>query len=390
MLSAMLIGPDDGLIRDCREKLGSVTGLYVCHHSYHYPAPAELAARLEEFNPDAIIISLSDYTQVLHTLGRLNVDRPQLPVIAVSASCDQGLLLDLMQLGVRELWFEPLKIEQMQLAIDRLVKLKTAAATAAVSAGSLIAFLPARGGCGTTTVAVNTAAAIQRLRQSSVLLADFDFHNSVIAFWLKLDPRHGFQEALDRAQWLDLALWKSIVHPVHGLDILTSSQAATRSVFSSAETTAVLDFTRQNYEYIAVDLPEAIYTSCWEVLDRAKYVMIVVTPEMASLYLARRKASQIINHGIPGDRLRIVLNRSSPLDVQAAEVEKFLSIPVIATFQNQYRVVTSAFADGKFVPENSKLGERYTQLASLLTGTPIEAKEKTSPAGKWRQIFSPA
>jgi pilus assembly protein CpaE len=390
MLSAMLIGPDDSLLQDCREKLGNVTGLYVCHHSYQYPTPAELAAQIGEFNPDAIIISLSDYTQVLHTLGRLSVDRPQLPVIAVSASCDQGLLLDLMQLGVRELWFEPLKIEQMQLAINRLVKLKTAATSAAVPASTVLAFLPARGGCGTTTVAVNTAAAIQRLQHPSVLLADFDFHNSVIAFWLKLDPRHGFQEALERSQWLDPALWKSIVHPVQGLDILTSSQAATPGVFSGGETTALLDFTCQNYEYIIVDLPEAIYTYCWEVLDRAKYVMIVVTPEMASLYLARRKASQLIDHGIARDRLRIVLNRSSQLDVQAAEVEKFLSIPVIATFQNQYRVVTSAFADGKFVPENSKLGERFAELAALLSGVPTEAKEKTSPGRKWRQIFSPA
>ena len=115
-----------------------------------------------------------------------------------------------------------------------------------------------------------------------------------------------------------------------------------------------------------------------------------LTPEMASLYLARRKASQLIDHGIARDRLRIVLNRSSQLDVQAAEVEKFLSIPVIATFQNQYRVVTSAFADGKFVPENSKLGERFAQLAALLSGVPTEAKEKTSPVRKWRQIFSPA
>ncbi len=388
MLSAMLIGPDDGLIRDCREKLNSVTGLYVCHHSYAYPSPAELAAWIEEFCPDAIIISLSDYTQVLHLLGRLSVDRPQLPVIAVSASCHQGLLLDLMQLGVRELWFEPLKTEQLQLAINRLGKIK-AAATTAGSAGGIIAFLPARGGCGTTTVAVNTAAAIERLHHPSVLLADFDFHNSVIAFWLKLAPRHGFQEALERSQWLDPALWKNIVHPVHGLDILTSSQAASPSVFSGAETTAVLDFTCHNYEYIVVDLPEAIYTSCWEVLDRAKYVMIVVTPEMAGLYLARRKASQLLSHGIPRDRLRIILNRASQLDVQAAEVEKFLSIPVITSIPNQYRVVTAAFADGKFVPENSKLGERFTALASILTGAPAEARE-TSPARKWRQIFSPA
>lgn len=388
MISAMLIGPEDGLVRDCKDKLGTVSGVYVCHHAYKYPAPAELAGLLEEFNPDALIINLADYTQVCRAISRLSVDHPHLPVIALSKSCDQGLLLDLMQLGVRELWFEPLQAEQMQSAVTRLLQIKTAGANA-TPAGNLIAFLPARGGCGTTTVAVNTAAAMQRLRPS-VLLADFDFHNSIIAFWLKLDPRHGFQEALERAHWLDTTLWKSMVHPVRGLDVLTSPQTATNMVFAGAETTAVLDFTCQNYEYILVDLPDAIYSSCWEVLERSKYVILVVTPEMASLYLARRKVSQLVNHGVSRERLRVVLNRSSQLDLQAGEVEKFLSIPVMASFQNQYRVVTSAFADGKFVPENSKLGGQFAEFAGALTGAAVETKEKPSAARKLRQIFSPA
>jgi len=294
-----------------------------------------------------------------------------------------------MQLGIRELWFEPLKTEQMQAAASRLLQMKTSAASATGQAGTIIAFLPARGGCGASTVAANTAAAIQRIRPS-VLLADFDFHNSVLAFWLKLDPRHGFQEALERAHWLDLALWKSMVHPVDGLDVLTSPQTAAPTVFSGTETTAVLDFTSQQYEYVLVDLPDAIYSSCWEVLERARQIMLTTTPEMASLYLARRKANQLLNHGLPRDRLRVVLNRSTQMEVKASEVEKFLSIPVITTFPNQYRIVTAAVTEGKFVPENSKLGEQFAQFAREITGVVAETSEKTSTVRKLRQIFSPA
>jgi pilus assembly protein CpaE len=344
---------------------------------------------LDQFQPDALIVSLADYTQVCRAISRLSVERPHLPVLALSTVCDQGLLLDLMQLGVRELWFEPLKVDQMQAAVNRLLRLKTAVSVTAAPSGALMVFLPARGGCGTTTIAVNTAAAMQRLG-ASVLLADFDFHNSVISFWLKLDPRHGFQEALERAHWLDMTLWKSMVHPVEGLHVLTSPQAGIPMMFSSAETSAVLDFARQNYEYVLVDLPDAIYSSCWEVLDRASQVMMVITPEMASLYLGRRKVSQLVNHGISRERLRILLNRASHGDIQAGEVEKFLNVPVIASFQNQYRVVTSALAEGKYVSEGSKIGDQYRQFARTLTGAAGEVKEKASPVKKLRQIFSPA
>ena len=111
---------------------------------------------------------------------------------------------------------------------------------------------------------------------------------------------------------------------------------------------------------------------------------------MASLYLARRKIAQITGHGVPPDRLRILLNRTSHMDVQPAEVEKFLSVPVMATFQNQYRVVTSCFADGKFTPEKSKLGEQFAEFAQALAGVEPAVKEKPSAVRKLRHLFSPA
>ena len=277
----------------------------------------------------------------------------------------------------------------MQTAVNRLQQQKMAAAPAGNS-GSLIAFLPARGGCGTTTLAVNAAGALQKLR-GSVLLADFDFHNSVVAFWLKLDPKHGLQEALERAHWLDPGLWKSMVHPLRGLDVLTAPQALSPIMISGPETNAVLDFTLQTYDFVFVDLPEAIYSSCWEVLNRAKYIMLVATPEVAGLYLARRKLAQLIDHGIPKDKIRLLLNRSSHLEPQASEVEKFLSLPVMAAFGNQYKAVTSAFVDGTFIPEGSKLGMQFTRFAEMLAGLPAgAAKEKKFAVQRLRQIFSPA
>jgi pilus assembly protein CpaE len=238
-------------------------------------------------------------------------------------------------------------------------------------------------------VALNTAAAIQRLG-SKVLLADFDFHNSVLAFWLKLAPRHGLQEALERAHSLDPALWKSMVHPYEGLDILTSPQGTSPAAFSGAETDALLHFAARHYEFVLVDLPEALYTSCWGMIERAKLVLLVTTPEMASLYLARRKASDLVNHGISRERLRVVLNRCSKIDVSADEVEKFLTIPVLASLSNQYRAVTGAFAGGRHVPESSKLGEEIAVLANAIAGALPRTKEKPSPIKMLRRILSPA
>ena len=392
MLRTLLIGPEDGFIKDFVSSLPGIRELELARHVPHYPPPDELLLLLEDVAPDAVVISLADYNRALRAIGRLALAKPQLPVVALHSYCDQQLLLELMQVGVRELWFPPLNLERIQQTVNRILEQKVVASGAQGPAspplGTLMAFLPARGGCGTTTIAAHTAAALQRVK-GSVLLADFDFHNSVVAFWMKVAPRHGFQEALERAHWLDASQWNSLVIRVGTLDILTAPQASSPVVFSGDETSAVLEFARQNYQFVLVDLPDAIYSSCWEVLDQANQILIVATPEMASLYLARRKVAQIVDHGIPRNRIRILLSRCSAEDLQPAEVEKFLSLPVTASFGNHYKLVTSAFSDGKFVPEDSKLGLQFLHFAEAMAGLPEskESKKKTG-ASKIRQLLS--
>ena len=205
---------------------------------------------------------------------------------------------------------------------------------------------------------------------------------------MKLDPKHGFQEALERAHWLDSSVWNSMVNRVSDIDVLTAPQTFALPAFSAAETAAVLDFTRQNYHFGIVDLPDAIYSSCWEVLEHADQILLTATPEMSSLYLARRKVAQIVDNGIPRGRIRVLLNRCSPLDIKPEEVAKFLSLPVAASFGNHYRAVTTAFADAKLVPEASKLGAEFFRFARSLAGTP-DKQELKSNGWKMRQIFSP-
>lgn len=390
MFSALLIGPEDSLTREFTERVAWLTDFNLCHHAAVYPPPTELAALLEQHNPDGVVISLADYTRAGRTISRLVPLRPQTPIVALHSGVDQQLLLELMQAGVREVWFPPFDLEQMGQAIKRFSQLKAAAAPPTGPSGKLIAFLPARGGCGATTIALHTGAGLAKAT-GSALLADFDFHNSTIAFWMKADPKHGLEEALERAHWLDVALWKGMVHRVDSLDILTAPQTSAPPVFSGAETAAMLEFTRQKYQFVVVDLPNAIHSSCWEVLENATQVMLVVTPEMGSLYLARRKISHIVDHGIPRDRIHLLLNRAVAHELDPSEVEKFLALKVAACFSNHYRSITKAFADATFVPAGSKLGMEFTRFAESLAGAPAgTGKEKESKGGAWkvRQIFS--
>jgi len=388
MLSALLIGPENEPALELKEKLAGIENLCLSHHVANYPNQSEMRALLRQFSPDIALLNLADYQAACQSIGLLVELRPQLPIIAVHSFCDQQLLLEMIQMGVREIWFSPLQTEQMQQAANRLLRQIMATPHSPENNGALLAFLPARGGSGATTIAVNTAAALRK-RMGPTLLFDFDFHNSVVAFWLKLDPKYGFRDAMEHSHRLDLSLWKSMVSSVRDLEVLSVPQNSSPMAFTSAQTHAVLDFARQNYQYVFADLPDAIYSSCWDVLEHATYILLVATPEMPSLYLARRKLEQLQNHGISKDVMRVLLNRSAQLDVQPAEVQKFLNLPVMATFCNDYRTVKAAVADGRFVPEGSKLGAQFVHFAHLLAGGPKIQEAKTT-GWKIRRIFSPA
>ncbi|MBI3695736.1 MAG: AAA family ATPase [Acidobacteria bacterium] len=387
MVRALLIGPEDDLLRSFVEAVTGLKELNLCQRVASYLPLAELGPVLEQAAPGAVVISLADYNAATALIGELVAVNPVLPVIALHTYCDQRLLMELMQIGVRELWFPPFNREQIGKALGRLLQQRVAGLRDD-RRGSLVAFLPARGGCGSTTVALHTAAALQKAR-GSVLLADFDFHNSTISFWLKIETRHGFREALERAHWLDEAMWKSMITRVRDLDILTAPQTSVPMDLSSGETSAVLEYARRNYRFVLVDLPDSIFSSCWEVLEQAHHILLTATPEMASLYLARRKIAQIVDRGIPRNRIQMLLNRVSPNDLPPAEVEKFLALPVAACFSNHYRAITAAFADASFVSEGSKLGTQFSQFAESLAPA-VKATTKPKTSWKIRQIFSSA
>src|SRR5690606_16708742 len=79
----------------------------------------------------------------------------------------------------------------------------------------LIAFIPAQGGAGASTVALNTAIALSERLQGHTLLADYDFHCGALAFNLKLEPQHTLADALrceyGSAEWTNTATrWEQL------------------------------------------------------------------------------------------------------------------------------------------------------------------------------------
>jgi Flp pilus assembly CpaE family ATPase len=69
----------------------------------------------------------------------------------------------------------------------------------------------AKGGCGLSTVAAHSAAALRRDPKCSVLLADLNLKAASAAFLMHVNPRHTLDSALSSIHRMDATLWSAIV-----------------------------------------------------------------------------------------------------------------------------------------------------------------------------------
>src|SRR5258708_471038 len=148
--------------------------------------------------PTVLVIDLRDQAGFPPELALVKRQHPATSVLLVVSALEPGLMLEAMRAGVNELLADPLSESELQAAIKRLVGSQTA-----VVRGDVYAFVGAKGGVGTTTVAVNLASALAKSANESTLLIDLNTVCGDAAVFVGVEPRFSVIDALANVQRLD-------------------------------------------------------------------------------------------------------------------------------------------------------------------------------------------
>lgn len=243
----------------------------------------------------------------------------------------------------------------------------------------LVCFLPVQGGNGSSTVSLHVAEAISHHLKKRVLLADFDFHSGTLAFRLGLKPEHTFVDVFKWEQPENEA-WDKVVCPWQQLDVLVAppSNASIRPQ-SMDRLPDILMSALRRYPYVIVDHPDAIYSSSRHVLAMSDLVYLVCTPEITSLHLARRKVQQIRSMGVPGERLRLIVNRTGSWGSLGLEdVGKIAGVPVSWALMNDYAALRDAVWNGGLVQQGSGLAKQLRELGWSIMGVDAQVAEESA------------
>lgn len=339
--------------------------------------------QLKRLNPDFLLIDATPAGEPLkEQVSRIKSVAPWVKVAVVDRSMDPETLLGAMRAGAEE-FIPPPVAEKLREALGRLEAQIARRDLANQSAGKVLGFVSAQGGCGATTVVCHLASEFQRAKQQDVLLADLDLESGLVAFLMKAATQFSILDAVKNLHRLDQSFWKGLVSNGRpNLDVISAPAGLTVSdVWNPVHFHGVLQLVRSLYSIVLVDLGRTLNAITLTMLDDLDELFLVSTPSITALYQAKRFIQRALGMGFQRGQLHLVLNRVPKLSgFRAGELERSLGIPVYAELSDQPGELEEAYSSGELLPANSALGKQFSKLALKMVGAP---EEKPKGSTSW-------
>ncbi len=214
--------------------------------------------------------------------------------------------------------------------------------------GRIHAYYGAKGGVGTTTIAINAAIALQTLgRRVCLVDGNLQFGDHRVFLDLGLD-RKSIVDVVS-APAMDSDLIRKVVQTHDsGIDLLLAPPSPeSADLVTPGHMHQVLELLRGMYDYIIVDIDKRLDDVNLMVLDVAETIFAVMTADLSCLKNVRMVLDTIGHLGYEGSKLKLVLNRSNAFTgINIKSAEGALRRPIEHQIVNEYRGAISALNSG--------------------------------------------
>lgn len=305
---------------------------------------------------------------------------PTTKVIIVGATNDITLYRELMRRGVSEYLVPPMNPLHVIKTISNLFT-----DPEAPFAGKTIAFMGAKGGVGSSTVAHNVSWCIGESHSTDAVLVDLDLSYGTAGLDFNQDPAQTIAEALSEPDRLDEAL----------LDRLLVRCSERLSLFSAPATLeqdwdyqpeafeTVLEKVRRQAPFMTLDLPHTWSPWVRQTILSADQVVLTVTPDLACLRNAKN-LFDLIRQQRPNDEPpKVVVNMAGcpkRPDIPLKDFSDALGASPVLVLPFEPELFGKAANNGQMIGEidpKSKAADGFTHIAGVLTGRSTTGSQRS-------------
>lgn len=310
-----------------------------------------------------------------------DVCQPDTKVVVIGRLNDVILYRDLIRRGVSEYIVAPVTPLHLIEIISSLYRSEKA-----VPIGRVIAFVGAKGGVGSSTIAHNCAWQIARSVDVETTIIDLDLAYGTAALDFNLDASGGIIEAIAEPERVDaLLLDRLLVRLGAKLSLLGGSGGVDKDFIIEAHAVEIiLTALRATVPIIVVDVPNVWAPWVKFTLLHADQVVLTAEPELASLRNTRALAD-MLKAARPNDPPpTLVLNQvgvPKRPEIAGADFRKAVGVDVAAVIPFEPQNFGAALNNGKMLLDmvpRSKAVEVLRRLADDLSG---EKPAKSATAG---------
>jgi len=342
----------------------------------------------------ASCVALIDFDRdpelAIQTTERLNqIFLKKISIVGIGAQLDAGILLRAVRNGCTEFLTKPVGPADLAVTLNRFQAVMAVDPHAQSGIGRVIAFFGAKGGVGTTMLAVHLATHLVRQHGKKTLLIDHKPQLGHVALYLGLkDTQYHFDELLRNANRLDAELLNGfVVRHRSGLDVIASPEMSSGPHGpKSDQLERVMDFLRREYDYVLIDSPAAQESKA-SILDQSDEVYIVSTPDVAALRDLARLVENLSLSESATSKLHVVVNRSTATDsITSVQIEKAVRFPITIAVPNNYFELQRAINDGEPIPPQRR--SEFNQAIARWAGIIVHGVRGAKPPSARRGLFA--
>jgi len=308
------------------------------------------------------------------------------PIIMLTADRDVQGKVRALRAGADDYLIKPFHPAELLARMKSLIA-RFAPSDAAVGRpplGRVHAYYGAKGGVGTTTIAINAAIALQTLgRRVCLVDGNLQFGDHRVFLDLGLD-RKGIVDIVS-APAMDADLVKSIVQTHDsGVDLLLAPPSPeSADLVTAAHLHGILEILAGLYDYVIVDVDKRLDDLNLMVLDVAETIFAVMTADLSCLKNVRLVLETMSHLGYEADKLKLVLNRSNAftgINVKSAEgaLRRSIEFQIV----NEYRGAISALNTGApfmIAKADSVLGRSVLDFARAVDKSGQQRTQQLAP-----------
>ena len=337
--------------------------------------------------PNLIILeSRSEPKALLDSLRQLSeVCDPSSKVVIIGHYNDVGLYRELIRAGISEYVVAPITMADVVSVVSSIF-----VDPEADPIGRSIAFVGAKGGVGSSTIAHNVAWSMSTLFSSEVVVADLDLAFGTANINFDQDPAQGIAEAVFSPERIDeVYLDRLLAQCAERLSLLAAPSTLDRVYdFDPEAFSQIIDTAQRSAPILVLDVPHVWSGWSKSTLMRADEIVITATPELANLRNAKNLIDMLKklrpNDGPP----KLVINQvgiAKRPEISPEDFAEPLGVTPMAVIPFEPQLFGNAANNGRMLGEmdaKSPIVQIINEMSHVLTGrSEIKVKKKAGLGG---------